>query len=139
MENHLYGAKTSIAWPSRGTGLQSSDGSAWAFSTVGAIGYVDRLCGPIRPDRCGENPDGISRQTTLAPSKRCGATGLRRATRGFSRALTQRLTTNRILGPITDGHVGGVPRSRRTPTRRPRPCSFILWSFLNGDTLGCPA
>ena len=135
-----YGAKTSIAWPAGVLAFKGSDGVAKGVrDTVGAIGYVDH--GYVAEYGLTtvqmKNADGIYVKPSIDAFKAALANSDWSATGVFNSTLTQR--PGKSVWPITMGTFVVFPKVTQNPDQTAQALRFILWSFLNGDTLGCPA
>ena len=131
-----YGAKTSIAWPAGVLAFKGSDGVAKGVrDTVGAIGYVDH--GYVAEYGLTtvqmKNADGIYVKPSIDAFKAALANSDWSATGVFNSTLTQR--PGKSVWPITMGTFVVFPKVTQNPDQTTQALRFILWSFLNGDTL----
>ena len=131
-----YGAKTSIAWPAGVLAFKGSDGVAKGVrDTVGAIGYVDH--GYVAEYGLTtvqmKNADGIYVKPSIDAFKAALANSDWSATGVFNSTLTQR--PGKSMWPITMGTFVVFPKVTQNPDQTTQALRFILWSFLNGDTL----
>ncbi|PUA96235.1 phosphate ABC transporter substrate-binding protein (PhoT family) [Acidovorax sp. 107] len=131
-----YGAKTSIAWPAGVLAFKGSDGVAKGVrDTVGAIGYVDH--GYVAEYGLTsvqmKNADGVYVKPSIDAFKAALANSDWAATGVFNSTLTQR--PGKSVWPITMGTFVVFPKVTQNPDQTAQALRFILWSFLNGDTL----
>ena len=131
-----YGAKTSIAWPAGVLAFKGSDGVAKGVrDTVGAIGYVDHgyVAEYALTTVQMKNADGIYVKPSIDAFKAALANSDWSATGVFNSTLTQR--PGKSVWPITMGTFVVFPKVTQNPDQTAQALRFILWSFLNGDTL----
>lgn len=132
----VYGVKTSIAWPGGVLAFKGSDGVAKGVrDTVGAIGYVDH--GYVAEYGLTavqlKNADGSYVKPSIDAFKAALAHSDWSATGAFHSTLTQR--PGKSAWPITMGTFVVFPKVTQHPDQTAQALKFILWSFLNGDTL----
>ena len=116
--------------------FKGSDGVAKGVrDTVGAIGYVDH--GYVAEYGLTtvqmKNADGIYVKPSIDAFKAALANSDWSATGVFNSTLTQR--PGKSVWPITMGTFVVFPKVTQNPDQTAQALRFILWSFLNGDTL----
>lgn len=131
-----YGVKTSIAWPAGVLAFKGSDGVAKGVrDTVGAIGYVDH--GYVAEYGLTavqmKNADGVYVKPSVDAFKAALTHSDWSATGAFNSTLTQR--PGKSVWPITMGTFVVFPKVTQNPDQTAKALKFIIWSFLNGDTL----
>ncbi|PJI98190.1 phosphate ABC transporter substrate-binding protein (PhoT family) [Acidovorax sp. 69] len=131
-----YGAKTSIQWPDGFLAFKGSDGVAKGVrDTVGAIGYVDfgyvAEYGLTSVQM--KNAEGVFVKPSIEAFKAALAHSEWSATGAFQHTLTQK--PGKSVWPITMGTFVVFPKVTDTPEQTTQALKFIIWSFLNGDTL----
>lgn len=131
-----YGTKTSIGWPAGFLALKGSDGVAKGVrDTVGAIGYVD--FGYVAEYGLAavqmKNAEGVFVRPSIDAFKAALSNSDWSATGAFNNTLTQR--PGKSVWPITMGTFVVFPKVTQAPEQTAQALKFILWSFLNGDTL----
>lgn len=131
-----YGAKTSISWPKGFLAFKGSDGVAKGVrDTVGAIGYVDfgyvAEYGLTAVQM--KNAEGVFVKPSIDAFKSALANSEWSATGAFNHTLTQK--SGKSVWPITMGTFVVLPKVTDTPEQTTQALKFIIWSFLNGDTL----
>lgn len=131
-----YGAKTAIAWPQGVLPFKGSEGMAKGVqATVGAIGYVDH-------GYVGEyglatvqlrNADGAYVRPSIDAFRAALANSEWASAGTFHTTLTQR--PGKAVWPITMGTFVVLPKVAPDAEQTTQALRFILWAFLNGDTL----
>ncbi len=131
-----HGAKTSIRWPEGFLAFKGSEGVAKAVrDTVGAIGYVD--FGYVAEYGLAsvqmKNAEGVFVKPSIEAFKSALANSEWPATGTFNSTLTQK--PGKAVWPITMGTFVVFPKVTQNPEQTTQALKFIIWSFLNGDTL----
>ncbi|MFN3437130.1 MAG: phosphate ABC transporter substrate-binding protein PstS [Acidovorax sp.] len=131
-----YGAKTSIKWPEGFFAFKGSDGVAKGVrDTVGAIGYVD--FGYVAEYELSSvqvrNADGVFIRPSIDAFRSALANSEWASTGTFQSTLTQK--PGKSVWPITMGTFVVFPKIPQDPQKTTSALKFIIWSFLNGDTL----
>lgn len=131
-----YGTKTSIQWPQGFLAFKGSDGMAKGVrDTVGAIGYVD--FGYVAEYGLAsvqmKNADGVFVKPSIDAFKSALANSEWPATGAFNNTLTQK--PGRAVWPITMGTFVVFPKVTQNTEQTTQALKFIIWSFVNGDTL----
>ena len=131
-----YGAKTSIKWPEGHLAFKGSEGVAKGVrDTVGAIGYVDfgyvAEYGLTSVQM--KNAEGFFVKPSINAFRSALANSEWTATGAFHNTLTQR--PGNAVWPITMGTFVVFPRVTQTTEKTTEALKFIVWAFLNGDTL----
>lgn len=131
-----YGAKTSIPWPQGFLAFKGSEGVAKGVrDTAGAIGYVD--FGYVAEYGLAavqmKNAEGVFVKPSIDAFKAALANSEWSATGAFHQTLTQK--SGKSVWPITMGTFVVFPKVTDTPEQTTQALKFIIWSFLNGDTL----
>lgn len=131
-----YGAKTSIAWPQGVLAFKGSEGMARGVqATVGAIGYVDH--GYVAEYALAtvqlRNADGVYVRPSIDGFRAALAQSEWTSAGTFHTTLTQR--PGKTVWPITMGTFVVLPKVAADPEQTTQALRFILWAFLNGDTL----
>lgn len=130
------GVKTSIKWPDGHLAFKGSEGVAKGVrDTVGAIGYVD--FGYVAEYGLAsvqmKNAEGVFVKPSIDAFKAALANSEWSATGAFNNTLTQK--PGKSAWPITMGTFVVFPKVTQNPDQTAQALRFILWSFLNGDTL----
>lgn len=131
-----HGAKTSIKWPEGFLAFKGSEGVAKGVrDTVGAIGYVD--FGYVAEYGLAsvqmKNAEGVFVKPSIDAFKSALANSEWPATGTFNNTLTQK--PGKSVWPITMGTFVVFPKVTQNPEQTTQALKFIIWSFLNGDTL----
>lgn len=130
------GVKTSLQWPAGHLAFKGSEGVAKGVrDTVGAIGYVDfgyvAEYGLTSVQM--KNADGVFVKPSIDAFKAALGNSEWSATGAFNNTLTHR--PGKSVWPITMGTFVVFPKVTQNPDQTAQALRFILWSFLNGDTL----
>lgn len=130
------GVRTSFTWPGQFLAVKGSDGVVKAVKeNTGAIGYVDygyiqanKLTAVQLKNLEGEfvKPAILAFQTALGHSEWMGKGS-------FTSTLTQQ--PGRGAWPIVMGTFVLLPRVTDKPEQTVAALKFLVWSFVNGDTL----
>lgn len=131
-----FGVKTSIKWPDGHLAFKGSEGVAKGVrDTVGAIGYVD--FGYVAEYGLAsvqmKNADGVFVKPSIDTFKAALANSEWAATGAFNNTLTQK--PGKSVWPITMGTFVVFPKVTQQPEQTSQALKFIIWSFVNGDTL----
>lgn len=131
-----YGTKTSIAWPAGFLAFKGSDGVAKGVrDTLGAIGYVD--FGYVAEYGLAavqmKNAEGVFVGPSIDGFRAALSHSDWSASGAFHSTLTQR--PGKSVWPITMGTFVVFPKVTQAPEQTAQALKFIIWSFLNGDTL----
>ena len=130
------GVKTSLQWPAGHLAFKGSEGVAKGVrDTVGAIGYVD--FGYVAEYGLAsvqlKNADGVFVKPSIDAFKAALANSEWSATGAFNNTLTHR--PGKSVWPITMGTFVVFPKVTQQPEQTSEALKFIIWSFMNGDTL----
>ena len=131
-----FGVKTSIKWPDGHLAFKGSEGVAKGVrDTVGAIGYVD--FGYVAEYGLASvqmrNAEGVFVKPSIDAFKAALANSEWSATGAFNNTLTQK--PGKSAWPITMGTFVVFPKVTSNPEQTTQALKFIIWSFVNGDTL----
>lgn len=131
-----FGVKTSIKWPDGHLAFKGSEGVAKGVrDTVGAIGYVD--FGYVAEYGLAsvqmKNAEGVFVKPSIDAFKAALANSEWSATGAFNNTLTQK--PGKSVWPITMGTFVVFPKVASNPEQTSHALKFIIWSFVNGDTL----
>lgn len=131
-----HGAKTSLQWPPGFLAFKGSDGVAKGVrDTVGAIGYVD--FGYVAEYGLAsvqmKNAEGVFMKPSIDAFKSALAQSEWSATGAFNHTLTQK--PGKSVWPITMGTFVVFPKVTHNSEQTTQALKFIIWSFVNGDTL----
>lgn len=131
-----YGAKNSIAWPAGFLAFKGSEGVAKGVrETVGAIGYVDY--GYVAEYGLSavqmKNADGVYIKPSMDAFRSALSNSDWAASGSFNTTLTQR--PGKSSWPITMGTFVVFPKVARNPEQTAAALRFVIWSFMNGDSL----
>ena len=130
------GVKTSIKWPDGHLAFKGSEGVAKGVrDTVGAIGYVD--FGYVAEYGLAsvqmKNAEGVFVKPSIDAFKAALANSEWSATGAFNNTLTQK--PGKSVWPITMGTFVVFPKVTSNSEQTTQALKFIIWSFVNGDTL----
>ncbi|MDH4427977.1 MAG: phosphate ABC transporter substrate-binding protein PstS [Acidovorax sp.] len=131
-----YGAKTSLSWPAGFMAVKGSEGVAKGVrETAGSIGYVDygyvTEYGLVPVQM--RNADGVYVKPSIDAFRSALSNSEWAASGSFNTTLTQR--PGKSSWPITMGTFVVFPKVARNPEQTASALRFVIWSFLNGDSL----
>ncbi|WP_440111245.1 phosphate ABC transporter substrate-binding protein PstS [Acidovorax sp. BL-A-41-H1] len=131
-----YGARNSFAWPAGFLAFKGSEGVAKGVrETAGSIGYVDY--GYVADYGLSavqiKNADGVYIKPSMDAFRSALSNSDWAASGSFNTTLTQR--PGKSSWPITMGTFVVFPKVARNPEQTAAALRFVIWSFLNGDSL----